>query len=583
MPDFLKSLTIYPKLVLSFLLVIVPIYISSLMMNRSGQDIVQTQISDSMASRVHFYTVSLETELARLTRLKWEYLNDDDLLALANTPERLDDFERTQAILSIKNKLYLLKSSSPFVENVTLYIPALNRSINANNFDYQITDGELEAITDSERMRSALFGIQGRLLMSGAYPDSVYADRAPVLAMEIELSRAEIVRTLSSMSEGGQGGVAWIDASGRWQVSTNADSELLELLADGLGSYEGNEWPQRGQLQVVSGGVAYFTAHEYSPALGATLAVFTPAKTVMQPLSEHRNWIGIVSVIALLLVIVFSYWIHQLIHKPIKRLIGSFRKVEKGDLGVRVYHVNRDEFHYVYNQFNAMLGQIQSLIHEVYEQRIRSQQSELKQLQSQINPHFFYNSFFILQGLVQMREHELADKMFHHLGSYFQFITRSGAESVTLAAEMKHARAYVEIQKIRFSDTVLVELEDVPIAWESVMVPRLIVQPLIENAYQYGLENKQADGLLTLRFREVEENRLMIEVDDNGEELGDSRLEDMRKAIAAADRAMETTGILNVHRRLQLKFGEDCGLQVSRSELGGLQARLTIRREEGEE
>ncbi len=110
MKKYLKTLTIYPKLVLSFLLMIIPIYVSSLMMNQSGKDVVKKQISDSMASRVHFYLTSLETELARLTRLKLEYVNDDDLLTLGTVAERLNDFERSRTILAVKSKLYLLKS-----------------------------------------------------------------------------------------------------------------------------------------------------------------------------------------------------------------------------------------------------------------------------------------------------------------------------------------------------------------------------------------------------------------------------------------------------------------------------------------
>jgi len=580
MVNFVKSLTIYPKLVLSFLLMIIPIYVSSLMMNQSGQDVVQKQISESMASRVHFYLTSLETELVRLTRLKLEYVNDDDLLKLGTVAERMNDFERSRTILAAKNKLYLLKSSSPFVKNVQLYIPSLGRSINANNFDDTIPGAELDAILDPMNMSAPIFSLQNRLLLSGVYPDAVYVDRQPVLAIEIELSLPEIERTLSSMASGEQGGgAAWVNADLKWQASSGIDGKLLEKFNDTLRSQQEEALftPGSGQFMLDLNGISYFAAHEHSSVLNTTLAIFVPAKTVLQPLNKHRHWIWTVSLISLLLTVIFSYWIHRLIHKPIKRLIRSFRKVEKGDLSIRVYHRNKDEFHYLYNQFNNMLERIQVLVHEVYEQQIRSQQSELKQLQSQINPHFFYNSFFILQGLVRMREYELADRMFHHLGSYFQFITRSGAESVPLMMEMKHAVSYVEIQKIRFSGTVEVELGEMPQAWERVMVPRLIIQPIIENTYIYGLENKTSGGKLRIRFQEAAENELHIEVEDNGDLLDEEQLECLRQSLASSDRAMETTGMLNVHRRLQLKFGSECGLKVSRSELGGLKTQITIR------
>lgn len=582
MGSFLKALTIYPKLVLSFLLMIIPIYLSSLLMNQSGHDVVKKQISASMASRVHFYLSSLETELARLRRLQMEYVSDDDLLSLGTAVSRMNVFERSRTILSVKSKLYLLKSSSPFVANVKLYVPALGRSIMANNFDDTIPAAELAAMLEPRNLSAPVFGFGDRLLLSGVYPDAIYVNRKPVLAIEIELSKAEIVRTLSSMANGEQGGAAWLSADGAWNVASGLEAHVLSELSGTIDA-EREESPDSasapGQFTMKTAAGSFFVAHEYSPALDSTLAVLVPAEKVMQPLNRHRDWIWLLSLIALVLVVAFSYWIHRLIHKPIKRLVVSFRKVEKGDLGVRIYHRNQDEFHYLYNQFNHMLGRIETLIGEVYEQQIRSQRSELKQLQSQINPHFFYNSFFILQGLVQMREHELADKMFRHLGSYFQFITRNGAETVTLEQEMKHASSYVEIQKFRFSGTVEVEQEELPAAWAQAEVPRLIVQPLIENAYLHGLENKTGDGRLRIGFREEPDGRLRIEIEDNGEELDELRLERLRKSVSAADRAIETTGLLNIHRRLQLKFGPDCGLTLSRSALGGLKAELTIRKD----
>jgi len=586
----LKALTIYPKLVLSFLLMIVPIYIISLIMNNSAQEVVKTQISDSMSSQVHFYLSSLETELSRLTRLKAEYINDDDLITLGTVPEMLNDYERSRTILAVKNKLYLLRSTSSFVADVKLFIPALGRSIMANNFDDKIPEEELKAILDPVNMRSAIFNLDGKLLISGFYPDAIYVNRKPVLALEIELSKAEIMRTLSNIVKGEQGGAALISPSQQWNVSSGiGEAALATIINKGLlqpnGSDAGGLNPSgpSDPTTIEMDGRTFLVAYEYSSVLDTALVVLVPAEQVLQPLNKHRDWLWLFSLIALLLVIMVSYWIYRLIHKPLKQLVISFRKVEKGDLGVRVYHHNQDEFHYLYNQFNAMLGRIQVLVDEVYEGQIRSQQSELKQLQSQINPHFFYNSFFILKGLVSMREHELADKMFHHLGSYFQFITRSGSEFIPLEIEINHAASYVEIQKIRFSGTIDVEFGDIPDRWKRAVVPRLIVQPLIENAYLHGLENKAEGGRLRILITEGgAEDCLYVDVEDNGDSLSEERLESLQARLAESGQAMEMTGILNTHRRLQLKFGTKYGLRVSRSGLGGLKAQLKIGREEGE-
>lgn len=576
-----KLSSLYPKLVLSFLLLVIPIFLTSLIMNRSGQNTVKQQITDSMASRVHFYLTSVATEIERLNRLQLEYVNDEELLGLGTVAERMDDFERTKAIMSVKNKLYLLKSSSPYVENVKLYIAELGRSVFANTYDDSIPPEELQAILKPANMRSTIYSFEGRLLLSEVYPDTIYVNRYPVLAIEIELSRAEFIRTLTSVASGEHGGAVLIADNQSWTLSSGGDQALADEIAARLRlQADGQAAAIEQPLKVASGGNTYFVTYEHSQKLDLTLAVFVPEPTILAPLTRHQRWLWVFSFISLLMVGGFSYWIYRLIHKPLKRLVLSFRKVEKGDMGIRVVHRNHDEFQYLYGQFNQMLERIQELIHEVYEQRIRSQTSELKQLQSQINPHFFYNSFFNLLGLVRMQENALAERMLVNLGQYFQFITRTGQERIPLRLEWNHTVSYVEIQRIRFMDSVEVKLDEIPPAWEEVMVPRLIIQPLVENAYIHGLENKPEGGKLSIRIREEEESCLLIEVEDNGTQLDETRLEQIRSSLSRSERAMETTGILNVHRRLQLALGGECGLSVFKGEYGGLKIRLTIRKEE---
>ncbi|GBF74695.1 sensor histidine kinase [Paenibacillus sp. 598K] len=583
----LKALTIYPKLVLSFLLIILPIYITSLMMNQSGQDYVKDQIAESLSSRIHFYLSSLDTEFARLIRLKAEYMTDDDLMDLAAASQLLNDYERTELILAVKSKLYLLKSSSPFVNNVKLFVPALGRSITANDYEDTIAQAELDAILNPDNMRTPIFSMNDALLMSGVYPDAVYLNRQPILAIGIELSRKEMVRTLSNIVTREQGGAALINRDRSWSLSSGIDeaslTEFTQQLQQQTGLDDGAHQATAGQMTLTMSGKNYFIAYAYSPLLDATLAVFVPVEQVLQPLSEHRDWLWLLSFIAVVLVALFAYWIYRLIHRPLRRLVVSFRKVEKGDLRVRVQPDTQDEFHYLYTQFNTMLSRIERLIGEVYEQQIRSQQSELKQLQSQINPHFFYNCFFILQGLVRMGQTELADRMLHHLGSYFHFITRSGKEFVPLDMEISHAVSYVEIQKLRFGDAIDVEMDSLPASWRMVEVPRLIVQPLIENAYKHALEHKVTGGRLRIGFAEQDEGRVLtIEVEDNGAELGDERLAQLARELERSEQAMEMTGILNTHRRLQLRFGREYGLTVARGAWGGMNVQIRLTSEGGE-
>src|SRR5690606_13977204 len=99
------------------------------------------------------------------------------------------------------------------------------------------------------------------------------------------------------------------------------------------------------------------------------------------------------------------------------------------------------------------------LIHQVYEQQLRAQSSELKQLQSQINPHFLYNTYFILYRLAKLNDNESIARFSHYLGDYFQYITRNASEDIPLEMEFKHAMTYAEIENIRFNNRIQVHFE----------------------------------------------------------------------------------------------------------------------------
>lgn len=248
------------------------------------------------------------------------------------------------------------------------------------------------------------------------------------------------------------------------------------------------------------------------------------------------------------------------------------RRVFEGGYGVSLYSLGETEFLKVdYWQIDTLNG----LIQQVYEQRYLWQQSQLKQLQMQITPHFFYNSFFAVRGMLEMGKTATAIAMLENMGKYFQFITRSGRDLIPLKQEVSHAMAYCEIQKIRFEN---IEV-DFPLPPEEIaqtIVPRLILQPLIENAYAHGLENKLGEGALTVRYLD-KGSLLAIEIADDGAELAQEEVDRLQKDIRYG--AGETTGMINIHNRLRLTYGEEAGLSVRKNEPAGLIVTVLIPKE----
>lgn len=159
------------------------------------------------------------------------------------------------------------------------------------------------------------------------------------------------------------------------------------------------------------------------------------------------------------------------------------------------------------------------------------------------------------------------------LGEYFRFVTRSASDEISLAQEIHHARTYTDIQLLRFSRRIRARFEELPEALAETKVPRLIVQPIIENAFEHSLERKEENGKIVVRF-ESGDGECRIVVEDNGSELSEEKLLELARTLANRDDTAETTGMVNIHRRLAITFGERGGVRVARSGLGGLQVTL---------
>jgi len=277
-----------------------------------------------------------------------------------------------------------------------------------------------------------------------------------------------------------------------------------------------------------------------------------------------------------LIILFFSVSLYRWIHKPLVTVIRAFGKLQQGDLKVRIHRRKKDDFNDLYAYFNTTVEHLNSLIDQVYRQQILAQRAELKQLQAQINPHFLYNSFFMLHRMVKAEDKQQAVLFSKRLGEFFQFITRNGEDDILLSKETDHARIYADIQAMRFVSRLRIDFEPLPPDVHHLYVPRMILQPLLENAIEHGLRNKEKEGRINVRYKTAPDS-LMIEIEDNGTGLSDGEWERLlRKFEDTSHEDVEITALINIHRRLRIKFGADSGLQLSARESGGLLVQVKI-------
>jgi two-component system sensor histidine kinase YesM len=551
------------RLMLMLGICIIPICVLSLISNAREQEKLRETIFASRIENVSYYQALLGQELERLRDISLSYVTDKDFLAASAIYDTMSDYKRAECINNIRQKLLHVRCISPYATNIYVYLPLLKRSINSLNTDYELTDEQITWLVSQRNVGKPILNVQNKVVLCSFYPTLVPINsHLPTMILSIEINTDQINRILAEAADSGG---ACLAGNG-WVIGSEGLEEVSSILTS----------KKSGARTASLNGTACLLAWAYSELTDTVMVTWLSQDEILGGLKDIQRilWLMLVaSVMALTGTAISAY---RMVHVPMHQLVRAFQEVERGNSSVRLNVQANDEFQYLYDHFNQMMDRLNSLIQQVYKQRIFTQQSLLKQLQMQINPHFFYNSFFAIQGMIEMGDTQTATEMLHHIGNYFRFITRSGRDAIPLKDEAAHAKSYCEIQRIRF-ENIFVEFGEVPQMYADFEVPRLILQPLIENAYIYGLENKDSKGNLTVRFF-TDKQFVCIEVEDDGGSMSEERLMQLNKNLADTE-SLETTGMINIHRRLKLFFGEAAGITLVQNEYNGL--RLNIRMPKG--
>ncbi|UUZ93539.1 histidine kinase [Paenibacillus sp. P25] len=563
--------TIFLRSLITFLLIMLPIislgvYLYQWIVQTASEDISKTAVS-----QITFYLTDLENEIERMKLLQFGILEDEVLNELTLTWNSMDAYKRTEKINTLWKRLNAIQNSSMYIKNVSANIFPIAKSISSANGTRDFDP----ALYNRNRPKSDDRNIQviewnGGVFLT-ASKQGAAKENQPLFVIEIELDTDKLREALSHLNTyAGSGTVLFSSKTGDILAGSTTEP-LQENMTDLVRQISRPPFTQTGTYEIP--GSRYYTAYASSKYLNMSIIRFIPEQIIKKPLDKFYAWAWLFIFVAVVIIAVYAFSTYQFIHKPLLTLVKSFRRMEGGDLGFAIVHESKDEFGYLYGRFNQMIANLRSLIDQVYRQKIMTQRAELKQLQSQINPHFLYNSFFTLSTMAKTGDLERIEDFTTQLGEYFQFVTRNASDEVTLKQEVHHARMYTEIQELRFSRRIRVQFDSLPREIEQVSVPRLIVQPIIENAFEHSLEKMKQNGRIVIRF-EIHETDIRIVVEDNGESLTDLSLQRISETLDNDDDHTETTGLVNIHRRMKITFGEEYGLRVSRSELGGLKVVL---------
>ncbi|MGN7455390.1 cache domain-containing sensor histidine kinase [Paenibacillus pasadenensis] len=276
-----------------------------------------------------------------------------------------------------------------------------------------------------------------------------------------------------------------------------------------------------------------------------------------------RNLLLLAGLMVLFAAIVSSF-LSSVIARPMKKLMNNIVLVEKGHFE-RVQQINaRDEFGQLSQRFNKMADELKRLVGKIQQDEIEKAKTEIRALHSQINPHFLYNTLGSLKWIAAMQQSDKIVDMTEALISMLRYASRLESPLVTIREELDNVDNYITIQNVRYYDSIQIrrEIEEPLLDYR---IPKMILQPIIENAIFHGFAELEEEGCITIRIYSIQAD-VAIEIHDNGagmeEETVRCLLESWRTGTEAEARGI---GLFNVQRRIKLHFGERYGIGVASS------------------
>ncbi|WP_422659981.1 cache domain-containing sensor histidine kinase [Paenibacillus sp. EC2-1] len=327
-----------------------------------------------------------------------------------------------------------------------------------------------------------------------------------------------------------------------------------------------------------SAGKRYILQSHVLPEIEGKIVTATPISILMKGLQPLKTKsFALVLIMLLLISIPYSILMMNIL-KPLSKLMTFMKQLKTGSLNILQSKVRLEgyaEIEMISSEFNTMLQRINNLTNQLIQSDTELYQSELEKqrlqyafLQSQINPHFLSNTLDTIKGIAIAQGSKETYEMAGALSRMLRYSIKGGDE-VSLGDELQIVEAYIRIHQLRFSDRFTYK-QHCPEELMQLRIPKMIIQPVVENALTHGLETLATGGIVSIHVQQDDQGVLTVTISDNGSGIAPARLEELHNMLDSGDKdkvLKEHIGVANVHHRIHVKYGDPYGLSL-RSEQG---------------
>ncbi|RXZ82194.1 HAMP domain-containing protein [Paenibacillaceae bacterium] len=561
--------TIYSKMNIAISLFIMIIIFLYGLSNQVSINVVESLLQKENSNQLEFLRKQMDAMAYSMAMNTISLSRDPTVLELEKALFKKDQQRIPQVEATVQEKLNLQSSASSWYNEISVHFPAVKRKmstgINQSNNKYDEQQLDL-----TSRQSSWVYQPDPLMVNTSKF---IYSAGGPlngkgpieqsIVIVQMAINEKSVSSLLDQLKSGSKGDPFMVNGKQEVIYNQTSDQVLSRAVVEALYREQPEE---AGTLQTKLHNKTYLVNYVYSKPLDFYIVDYTPIQQILSPITMSRNLFYGCIALLLALGLSASYLLYKNVQQPLQALIGVLRKFQNGDFSVRLQRWFNNEFDFITVRFNEMAGQIQHLFENVYEERNRSRLATLKLLQAQINPHFLYNCLNFIISSANLGRQQSVVAMAYNLSDYYRYMTRLDNHNTTLRDELKLVENYLEIHKLRLQR---IEYEmHVPEAMLDLKVPRLLIQPIVENAIIHGLEPKMGGGRIVITGS-LSGEFVRLAIEDDGVGMAEDELWRLKERLNRSSMDSETScGMWNVHQRLKHGFGESAGLDIE-SRLSG--------------
>ncbi len=522
--------------------------------NSMGIRNVQMQLVSQANADALYMAGELNSDIETLIFFCRELCNDKSLMKYTLLYDSLSAYQRMVLVNDLFGKGYEVRRFSPIAENLKIMLPLRNKCITAGVDSIET----LDSAEWNDLFRRSRHGTASVIERDGSLWLTMLrvVRYQPLVMIALEISSERLLTRLTDISSGRTDAILLMSDDGMPLYGTEEGKRIFTLES------EGEEDTDR------------IRAEARVEKLGMTLVFYRQIDHQMQPFVHYRAFLWLLTLVAVVLLAAYLTYYRNYILRPVDDMLDTIIATTATGQN-RLNPRNSSDFDDIYAEFNRMIEHIEKLTSQVYEEQIRAQQAELKQLQLQIDPHFLFNSLYLVYRMAQSDGHTTIADLSLNLSKYYRYITKMPQQIVSLKDEIDHVMNYMEIQRIRFSPRIAIDVQPLPDEIADEQIPSLIIQPIVENAFLHGVKDIVSGGIVSLRYRYTDK-AIQVIVSDNSGRMGEKEVQALWEKICAHD-APDSNALRNLYRRLQLYYGDDHGLEL-KSVNNSLTAILTFQR-----